>query len=185
MKQKSIILLIMLLIIQAVATSCGAAGARVALEQGIGAVCRGEHEKAAAYFGEAYSAKVAEREFDDEQAAVYRALAGEIKVSYTGEDELDGGICYIPVEIARVDLDGLSSYVSRDVSVFGVSAIDRIEELIDDGTVRENFIITEKCKLKAELSDGKWVINVSQAENAPLYEAFGLSGFARWLENQG
>lgn len=164
--------------------SCGSMSARIELERGVAAVKNGNYVAAAECFGSTVSEKLAERELDERQNEVYLKLVGRIKIVYTGDDISEENKCEIPVELEFVDLKTLYDYVSRDVSVFGVSSLDRIEELLNDGTIDENFILTERCTLVSELSGGKYIIDLSRAENAELCEAFGFSGFVRWLENQ-
>ena len=184
MNAKRYIAAVLALILAATCISCGAGSARVSLESGVSAMTRGEYEKSGGYFGEEFAEKLAGYDLGGDKGEVYRALTSRFKLTYTGEDKLDGDTCRIPARVEFIDAGALSSYVSVEVSVSGTSAVKRISELAETGYLDENFITSRVCEIVARKTDGKWTVSVSQTENPVLYDAFGLSGFLRWLENQ-
>ena len=184
MNAKRYIAAVTALVLAVLCVSCGAGGARVSLESGVSAAARGDYEKAGEYFGVEFAEKLAGYDLGGDKGAVYRAIAERIKLTYTGEDKLDGDVCKIPVRIESVDLDVLSSYVAVKVSVSGVSAVKEISEALESGYSDSTFTVSGETELIARKTDGKWVIPVSAKENAELYDAYGLSGFLRWFENQ-
>lgn len=117
----------------------------------------------------------------DEGREIYDRLMEFVRVSYSGEDEKTDDGEVLSVTLTHVDFAALMSDVAAEISVFGDSAWNVIEGLIDKGEFERTYLSETKHSVKMIYSDGKWILPLDAQENASLKIALDTSDFLRWL----